>query len=270
MNMKEKKITEWIIDYLNGDLDPTREARLFRTLEEGGYDPEELKSLVKLNARLGEISPPEMREQMHRKFYTMLEEYKSGRKYEKNMVHNILSRINRAFTPAALYRLSYTLLLLFAGWAAGYWVIPNRQLNIKTTMMLNEIHEMQKSMALTLLDQPKATVRLKAVNYTSEIRNPDEAVILALLHTLNSDLNINVRLASLDALVKYADNPVVRKGLVDSISNQDSPLVQIALAEVMIALQEKRSVPALKKLLEKEDLNETVRTTLEQNIQTLI
>ena len=72
--MNEKKITERIIDYLNGDLDPSQEATFFRILKEQGYDPEELKNLEKLNTRLGEISPPELREQMHKRFYDMLEE----------------------------------------------------------------------------------------------------------------------------------------------------------------------------------------------------
>ncbi len=268
--MKESKMIEWIIDYLNGNLDPQQEARFFRMLEEEGYDLDELKKLEKLNSRLDEISPPEVREQMHRKFYDMLEEQKAKREKTYHPVNSLISEISQFFTPGYLYRLSYALLFLFAGWAAGYWIIPNRQLDIKTNMMMNDIQEMRKAMTLTLLEQPKATLRLKAVNYTSEIRNPDETIITALLNTLNHDMNINVRLASLDALVQYAGNPVVREGLVQSIANQDSPLVQIALAEVMIALQEKRSVPELRKLLEKEDLNETVRTTLEHNIQTLI
>ena len=135
---------------------------------------------------------------------------------------------------------------------------------------MNEIKEMRETMTLTLLQQPKATERLKAVSFTSEIENPDIKVIMALLNTLDRDPNINVRLGSLDALVEYVGNPVVREGLINSITKQDSPLVQVALADIMIALQEKRSVPELKKLLEKRDLNETAKERLEQSIKTLI
>jgi len=268
--MKENKLTEWIIDYLNGDLDAEQEARFFRILKEEGYDPDDLKKLEKLDKRLEMLSPPDVPEQMHNKFYSMLEEEKLKRENTYSPVHSLLSGIARAITPANFYRLAYSVLLLFAGWAAGHWILPDRQLEMRTSNMEDEIHEMRKAMALTLLQQPEATLRLKAVHYTTETRNPDETVILALLNTLNKDVNINVRLASLDALINYTDNPVVREGLVQSIAGQDSPLVQMALAELMIALQEKRSLPELRKLLEKKDLNKTVRKTLEDNIQILI
>ncbi|MCK4465719.1 MAG: HEAT repeat domain-containing protein, partial [Bacteroidales bacterium] len=104
----------------------------------------------------------------------------------------------------------------------------------------------------------------------NEVVNPDIKVIMALLNTLDRDPNINVRLGSLDALVEYVGNPVVREGLINSITKQDSPLVQVALADIMIALQEKRSVPELKKLLEKRDLNETAKERLEQSIKILL
>jgi hypothetical protein len=267
---KRKEIQAWIMDYLNGNLSPSDEASLFRILKEEGYDPDNLKELEDLNKNLDDLSIPEPSEQMHKNFYNMLEEEKSRLSNINPLVESILFRIEQLLAPEFLSRVVYVFLLIFAGWTAGYWIIPNRQIEVRTNILMNEIREMRETMTLTLLQQSKATERLKAISYTNEVTNPDIKVIMALLNTLDSDQNINVRLASLDALVEYADNPVVREGMIRSIANQDSPLVQIALADIMIALQEKRSIPELKKLLEKEDLNETVRTTLEQNIQTLI
>jgi HD superfamily phosphohydrolase YqeK len=46
--------------------------------------------------------------------------------------------------------------------------------------------------------------------------------------------------------------------------------VQLALADIMVAMQEKDSVQQLKKLLKKEDLNEAVKAKVKQTIQVLI
>ncbi len=72
-----------------------------------------------------------------------------------------------------------------------------------------------------------------------------------------------------EALTQYAGDASVREGLVKSLALQDSPMVQVALADVMVKLQEKRSVKALKTLLQKEDLNDLVKVKIEQTIKDL-
>ena len=267
---KKKEIEAWIMDYLNGNLSPPDEIYFFRILKEEGYDPDKLKDMETLNKNLEQIPIPEPSEQMHKNFYNMLEEEKSRLSKVNPLVESILLRIEQLLAPVFLSRVAYIFLLIFAGWTAGYWIIPNRQFEVRTGILMNEIKEMRETITLTLLQQPKATERLKAISYTNEVVNPDIKVIMALLNTLDRDPNINVRLGSLDALVEYVGNPVVREGLINSITKQDSPLVQVALADIMIALQEKRSVPELKKLLEKRDLNETAKERLEQSIKILL
>ena len=99
----------------------------------------------------------------------------------------------------------------------------------------------------------------------------DGQVVEALLATLNNDPNVNVRLMTLEALAQVAvRNASVREGLVHSIMEQESPLVQAALADVMLKLQEKRSVQPFRKLLQQKDLNVQIRTKIEQTITKLI
>jgi HEAT repeat protein len=97
----------------------------------------------------------------------------------------------------------------------------------------------------------------------------DEKVIQALLQTLNNDPNINVRLVTVETLRQFADEPQVREGLIQSITRQESPLVQIALADVMVGLQEKRSVKQLQRLLEQENLDETVKIKIKETVKVL-
>ena len=124
-------------------------------------------------------------------------------------------------------------------------------------------------MMLSLLENPAASERLRAVSYTEEINEVDDKVVDALLTTLNNDANVNVRLVTLEALAKLADNVKVREGLVQSITQQESPLVQSALADIMVKLQEKRSVKPLRQLLRDDNLNHLVKGKIEQSIREL-
>ena len=128
---------------------------------------------------------------------------------------------------------------------------------------------MRQMMLLSLIENPSATERLRAVSYTNEMEQVDSKVIDALLTTLNNDDNVNVRLATLEALAELAQNPHVREGLVHSLTRQESPLVQVALADVMVKLQEKRSIKVFKQLLRKDDLNILVKSKIEQTIKDL-
>jgi hypothetical protein len=143
--------------------------------------------------------------------------------------------------------------------------VPNKQLEELTTQM----HEMRELMMLSLLQNPSASERMRAVSYTSDIRHVNPKIAEALLTTLNNDPNVNVRLTTLEALTHFARDPIVREGLIESILQQDSPLVQAAMADVMLKLQEKRSIQPFKKLLQQKDLNGMVRSKIEETITRL-
>jgi HEAT repeat protein len=129
---------------------------------------------------------------------------------------------------------------------------------------------MKQVMLLSLLQDPSASQRIRAVSYTDEISNVNLKVIDALFTTLNGDPNVNVRLSTLEALVKLSGEPRVREGLVRSIDLQDSPIIQSAIADAMVKLQEKSSVQSLQKLLNKKGLNQMVKINIEKSIQKLI
>ena len=80
---------------------------------------------------------------------------------------------------------------------------------------------------------------------------------------------MNVRLAAVEALYLFHDHPKVKKGLIDSLSRQSSPMVQAALIDLMVSIRERRAVDALKSLLEQEDLNPEIKDRAEKGIQRL-
>jgi len=111
---------------------------------------------------------------------------------------------------------------------------------------------------------------LQGINEANKIEKTDEKVINALLQTLNNDSNVNVRLAAIESLTNYVNDPKVREGLVQSIVRQDAPIVQITLANLMVALQEKKSIEPFKTLMRTKELNTSVKKKLETSIKSII
>jgi len=173
--------------------------------------------------------------------------------------------IGNTFVP----RLAFALTLLFIGFLGGYW-LSKPQEKSEVASLTREVSDLKEMVMLSLLEKESATDRLKAVSLSNEMDNASKKVTAALLQTLNEDLNVNVRLAALDALRPYTRDSQVREELIRSITIQDSPLVQVALAELMVALQEKKSVKELEKLLKDEQTPKEIKERIQESIQTLI
>jgi uncharacterized protein (UPF0147 family) len=133
--------------------------------------------------------------------------------------------------------------------------------------MGKQISSMREMMMLSLLEKESATDRLKAVNLTQDMDQVSKTVTSALLETLNNDENVNVRLAALDALRPYSKDGQIREALVRSITEQKSPLVQVALAELMAALQEKGAIDAFNKILQDTETPSDIKKKIKESIQ---
>jgi HEAT repeat protein len=121
-----------------------------------------------------------------------------------------------------------------------------------------------------MLGNSSATERMKAVQFARELAAPDGAVLNALVRTVNDDPNVNVRLLAVEALALYTDHPEVREALVQAIVRQDSPLVQLALADVMLALNEKRAVEPIRRLIASPRVDYAVKSRLEAAVRQLL
>lgn len=129
----------------------------------------------------------------------------------------------------------------------------------EVSQLRGEVNNMRQLVALSLLQQQNASDRLRGVNYTYRVEQDDPQVLSALLTTLDHDPNVNVRLAAVDALKNFTDSPVGRRGLVQALAKQESPLVQIAILDQMVELREKSGAPAIERLVSNQDVNPDVR-----------
>lgn len=259
---------ELVRKYNQDALTASEEAQLEQYLERGLVDISELKDLQALGEQLDVLFGEERTHRMRRSFQSALEAEKQ--RTERDPLVGLRSFLRSLWAPAGGFNLAYGLLFLILGGAIGYLLRgPQAELGngAEIAQLSKELRETREMVMLTMLEKESTSERLKAVNLTREMGGVSEPVAEALLKTLNNDPNTNVRLAALEALTNYAQHPRVREGLIASIERQESPLVQMALAETMAALQEKGSVKELRALMQREEtapeVKEKIRTSLE-------
>jgi predicted anti-sigma-YlaC factor YlaD len=262
-------LTLWLNDQLSEDERAEVDAHL------AGCDAcrQELTTSVHLWELMETIPTPEPPPGTLIRFNAMLDAYKTSGIQELSGT-GIMSRLKQLFTVQPGFAVAYSLLLVIAGIVLGHWLnapAPVAASSDKKQLdaLAAQVSDMREMMMKSLLQNPSASERIRGVSYTSEITTVNPGVVDALLTTLNNDQNVNVRLMTLEALTHYASNPSVRAGLVESILQQESPLVQAALADVMLKLQEKNAIRPFKKLLQQKNLNSLVRTKVETAIARL-
>lgn len=272
--MRCQLANEQFADWLAGKLPTAEQILLDEHIADCPACQHELADTRQLWQRLAAIPTPEPSPVLRTQFYAMLDTFETAeQKTQPRNWSDLLSWIWQTWTLERSLRLVYSLVLLGIGIGMGYWLSEWRSPEVAYQQRIDtlsaQMQEMRQMMMLSLLENPSATERLRAVSYTDDIQEADEKVVTALLTTLNNDANVNVRLVTLEALVKLADDPNVREGLVQSIAQQDSPLVQSALADVMVKLQEKRSIKPLRQLLNDDGLNNLVKVKIQQSIKQL-
>lgn len=264
--MNESTYTELIAAYLDHSLSPEEKARFDKLVEENKIDILEVREMQSVYQSMGSLPVDEPPKDVRDSFYAMLEAEKEKAQPASNPV---LDWLNSLMTARKAFQLGFAVCLLLVGMLIGNLFTPFQNYRSQMSKLTSEVSQMKKVMALSLLDAPSSTARLKAVNISSEIVSANDQILKALFKTLNNDPNVNVRLASIDALLNHAQNPTVRAGLIQSIAKQESPQVQVALANAMLALQETDSIDELKQLLKKKDLQPVVRKKLNSTIETL-
>jgi hypothetical protein len=272
--MECKDYREQFTSLLTNALDHTDRSRIENHLAGCEECRKEFEAAGKIWDLMGETPQPEPSETMSTDFGTILSNYKEQLVRHRNPIGEWINKLPEYWSMQARPRLAFSMILVVIGLAGGYILHRPEQsaisYNKQIDSLASQVSEMKQVMMLSLLQDPSASERIRAVAYTDEISNVDLKVIGALFTTLNEDPNVNVRLATLEALVRLAGEPKVREGLVRSIDLQESPLMQSAIADAMVKLQEKSSVQSLKRLLSKKGLNQMVKTNIEKSIQKLI
>ncbi len=264
--MEKEQFEIQVMDYLAGVLSAKEREQFESFLKDNPEYAKQYKELVETWKIVRTASTPEPSSQMDEVFFKMLSTAieKEVAKPPKKSFAEVLSGL---FKP----QFAYGLLLLGIGLGIGYFMNSDSGTAPNEILVADEETEaVRQKLVLTLLEQPSANQRLQGVSEANKFNDVDEIVVKALLQTLNNDSNVNVRLAAIESLTNYVNHSVVRQGLVQSIPNQESPLVQITLANLMVALQEKASIEPFRQLLKEKELDTTVQKKIEKSIESII
>jgi hypothetical protein len=168
----------------------------------------------------------------------------------------------------------FGLVLLMLGVLAGQqWrpasapAVPPRTDEIAE--LRGQMNAMSQMVALSLMQNQSAGDRLRGVNWSYQLQKPGDEVLGALLATLMHDPNVNVRLATVDALRQFGDQSVVRRGVLEAMKKQESPMVQVALIDLAVDLQDKESIGTLREFTRNEKLDAAVRERAQEGLAEL-
>lgn len=263
-DMNCEKVSELLPDYLQGSLDDVRMKQVEAHVAQCAQCGDEAALWHKLGS-LPDVQPSPM---LRSRFESMLETYQEGRWEKANLTSernkfqdlgHLLDWVRRPSMSAA-----WAAVLVIAAFLGGRYMDRGKTSpDPQVAQIHEELTNMRQLVVLSMLQQQSASERLQAVSYSRNWSGPraepDPKVLSALLHTLQYDQSVDVRLAALDALTRYGSRPDVRKGLIDALEGQQSPLVQVALIDALVDMHDPGAVQQLKKLQENPKLDPSVR-----------
>lgn len=265
MNCRE--IQDRIVDYLTGDADPGARREIQAHVASCAGCREELESTTLAWTKLGVLPELKPGPALRTRFYTMLESYKE---LQPGSSPKRVSRLAARWPRFPAVQAALSASLLAVGLLAGALLSQGPRRASQVARLEAEVRDMRQQVSLSLLDRPSSSDRLSGLSVAARIEDPSPRTLDALLRTLDEDSNTNVRLAAADALYLFRDSPGVREGLVRSLSRQTSPVVQVALINLLADIKEARAAEALKGLIENKELAPEVRRKAEWGLKSIV
>ncbi len=261
------KIREFIPDYLTGQIELSTHNELVAHLKTCKTCQQEMEAMEYSWNSLKALPPEEPGIGLRGKFYEMLESEKRRIPPSENKpgwFYKLKLWMNKTGQQRLVPGMAYSLILLLVGFIIGS---QTSYQNGDLVQLKREVNELRYITSETLLNQPSSASRMQGISYLMEINKPEQPLIQMLLTTLNEDPNVNIRLAAIDALFLVIDHGDVRAELIKSLEKQTSPLVQIALIDLIAQIKEKQALEALKTLVEKNSIDPSVKQYVQDKIK---
>jgi hypothetical protein len=258
--MNCERVREQIPEVLAGRLEGAARERLIEHLDTCAACRAQVAELGAVWRGMEGMAQPEPSPAMKSRFLETLHAYEEGFQEAQRRLTYTAPKRSWFWQPA--WQVAFAAVVLTAGLAGGRYLMPHGAApsgNPEIAQLRGQVETLRQMVALSLLQDQSASSRLRGVTYSYQMTQPDRDVAQALLHAVSHDTNVNVRLSAVDALAKFAADPEVRRALADSLAVQDSPLVQIALIDLLVQLHAREGVPVIVKLSQDKDANEAVR-----------
>jgi HEAT repeats/Putative zinc-finger len=269
--MNCEKIRERIPECLAGRLDKAARETVVEHLETCAACRTEVAELNAVWRGLETLKPanaPAPDAAAKTRFMEMLEAYRAG--LEVGQVQGSTRLRGGRFAARPVWQAAMAAGLLIGGIFFGRYQFGQNQVGqnparpasgeiSEVTQLRGQVESLRQLVTLSMLQQQSPSARLRGVTYSEQMARPDQQVEQALLFAVSHDTNVNVRLSAVDALQKYGGNPEVVRAMLDAIPVQESPMVQIALIDMLVQLNAANATPGLVKLSRDKQVVDVVR-----------
>lgn len=219
----------------------------------------EIKSAYQGWLELGKLETPTLRPEMDVAFYKMLNSQNS--KLEETNSENL----------GFIRKLNYRWLAIAATFLIGISLGKLLDFTDDSSQFTPIQKVDQQTVRFASIDQtPAASDRIREIN---EVRGQDDIdlrILAALNKVILNDPNVNVRLSAIETMVRFSHIAEARRYLIEAIPYQESAIVQLELADIMIALEEESSVEKWNELFDSGKLDKDARLNLKENLKTLL
>lgn len=207
-------------------------------------------------------------------FFTHLEVLKDQNAIDRieDFVLKIAKPDSSSFTKKAInisipwLSIAASVLFFFVGYYFSKTKAEDRTSISQIEVLKNENQYLKKDLILTQLDMPLANKRIQGIQSTSSVENNDPDIIKGLENVLLKDENTNVRLAAAYAIYRHKDIEIARNALIKSLESEKEPIIQLALINMMIAMDEREIMISLKESLKTSDASPMVIEKIEKGL----
>ena len=261
--MKCEQIAELLPDYLQGCLGPDQQNSVEAHLQQCADCSGEVAVWKKLSILPAEQPSPASRA----RFEGMLQAFQAGRSSQPATASRWRQSASAwnvfQWLRSPLAAIAWSTALLAIGVYVGLHMSGSKSHLRDLAAMQSELTTIKQLMVVSMLQQQSASSRLEGVSWSTRDPQLNPQVLSALLHTLRYDPSVDVRLAALDALSRHGRQPQVHEGILDSLQEQQSPLVQMALIDLLLEWREPDAAQRLQALQQIPNLNPIVRQRAE-------
>ena len=244
MNCDE--VMSLMADRLNGRLADDDEHKLDEHLRDCFACRDEAAAISSLWAEMGEADDHVPHERMRVRFHAAVAAYEQrARSRGLIWVADVIGLTRPALQAGIAAALIVFGVVIGRGWSA-------------TGEEIETLRRDVRAMSVALLNHQSASERLLGVSQS--MRNASYSpASSALLDVVRYDGNLNVRLAAVEALAGWLDQPEVGSGLLQALEGEKAPLMQVTLVDLLLDHNVGGAVIAVQRLLDEEDLDPIVR-----------
>jgi hypothetical protein len=264
--MNCEQVAEFLLNYLYGHLSAEQNLDLAEHVEHCAGCRDEIAVWKKLSLVEDEEPSPASRE----RFETMLHAYRTGwadRSPSDQKPDSLRRGLGWFHSPVA--GLAWSIAFLVIGIFAGNYMNRHDSRSDSLAAMQSELANTRQLVVLSMLQQQSASERLQAVSLSQREDQLDPKVLAALLSTLRYDASVSVRLSALDALSRHASQLQVRRDISDALQAKQSPLVQVALIDLLTKWRDPGDERRLRDLRQSTNLNPAVRQRVDAALSKL-